>query len=98
MNELQRSGMQEVPRQGSRARARPQFARCTVESVADDGMTDGGEMNANLMSASGIDLQFEQTELAEGGIKFLADGVVGDGFAPSAAPGGHAGSAHNVAA
>src|SRR5579863_9364902 len=50
------------------------------------------------MSAAGIDLDFEQGELAEGRVQAAKDRVVRDGVAAAGATRGHAGAAYAVAA
>lgn len=37
--------------------------RSSVKGVADDGVSDGGKMDTNLMGPSGFDLHLDQSEM-----------------------------------
>src|ERR1700690_1561035 len=99
MSELKFGGVEKVAGEKDGAAGfAGDFARSAVESVAADGMCEGGEVDADLVSAAGVDIYCEKGELAEIGFEAALDDVVGDGFAASAAAGGHADAADGVAA
>src|SRR5438874_5084115 len=75
-----------------------QFSRRAIKSVADDGMTDGCEMDADLVSAAGINPHIQEREFSVWRRDALADGVMGDGFASAFAPRSHASAANAIAA
>src|SRR5438270_10150441 len=56
------------------------------------------QVHANLVSASGINLQFEQSELSEPRVQSPTDPIVSDCFSSTGAPRRHAGSSYAVAA
>lgn len=101
MGEDERGSVEEVSRQGEclpGSSPGRQFPWRTVKSISDDGMPQRGEMDTNLVSASGVNFDFQQSEPAEGGVDPLEDFVVGDGFAASLEAGGHASASQAVAA
>ena len=57
----------------------------SVEGVADDRMTEGLEVDANLMGAAGLDADFDEGEGAVRGGKAFEDFDMGDGGADSLA-------------
>src|SRR4030095_15468684 len=69
-----------------------------IQSSAHSGMAERGQVYPDLVSAPGVDLEFQQRELAVGRVDSAADLVVRDCLAPAEAAGGHAGAAHGVAA
>src|ERR1700748_2643805 len=73
----------------------------SVEGVADDGVAEGLQVDADLMGAAGFDADLDEGEGAVGAGDALEDVGGGDGgadtFAEGAA-GGHAGAADEVAA
>src|SRR5712675_379215 len=59
LRETELCGVQEIAAQGSqRALADLELRRSTVERVAHNWMSQGGEMHANLVRASGVKLNF----------------------------------------
>lgn len=80
MNELQFGGVQEVTaqRKGGR-RLGANLLGSTVQRVPDYGMTDGSEVNADLVSASGFDAQLEHGEPTVRGIHAAFDVIVSNG-------------------
>ncbi len=68
-----------------------------VEVVADDGVAEGLEMDADLVGAAGFDFDFDEGEGAVCGGYALDDVDVGNGTAAVWATGGHAGAADEVA-
>src|SRR6266568_3668352 len=76
-----------------------EWSGCAVESVSDDGVADGRHVNANLMSASGLDAHLNEGEFAKTRTEAADDFVVrygGPGIFSRAR--GHAGAAHRVTA
>src|SRR5450755_3739582 len=69
-----------------------------IESIAYYRMAQGRHVYADLVCPAGIDLYFNQRELAEGGFKAADDGVVGDSLAPATSARGHADAADRIAA
>ncbi len=66
MADLQRLGVQEIP--GERNRwliAGSQFPRRPVQRIANHRMTQGGEVDANLVSTASVNLDFHSRELSE---------------------------------
>src|SRR5450755_2596775 len=61
-------------------------------------MPDRRHVHANLVSASSLDANVDERELAVGRIDALAHFVMGDGGTPSATAGGHANAADGIAA
>ncbi len=47
-----------------------------IEGVTDDGVSDGGKMDTNLMGASGFDLNIEQSEMPIARLKSLQNAIV----------------------
>src|SRR5882762_5089573 len=78
LRETELRGVQEIAAQGSqRALADLELRRCTVERVANNWMSQRGEMHANLVRASGVKLNF-----GEGCIVDARDGApIGARFA-----------------
>src|SRR5436305_11294373 len=75
-----------------------QLTRCTVKSVTDHRMPDRRHVYSNLMSAAGIDLYLDQTELAEGTVQPPEHGIVRNGVATATPASGHSYAAHAVTA
>ena len=61
-------------------------------------MSQGRHVHANLVGASGVDIERDQGKLAPGRIELPGNAVIGDRFAAFGAAGGHAGAADGVAA
>src|SRR5438876_11055944 len=61
-------------------------------------MSERSQVHANLVRPSGIDLYFEQAELAVGRIQLPLHGVMADGFPPAGSSRGHTSTADLVAA
>src|SRR5581483_32826 len=61
-------------------------------------MPNGGKMDADLMSAAGINLHVQQREFPVLRINALADSVMGNSFASALAARGHTGPANAIAA
>jgi hypothetical protein len=61
-------------------------------------MSDGRQMNTDLMGASRIDLQFQKSELAVSAMEPTLDEVVRNGFAPDFLTSGHPGPSHAISA
>jgi hypothetical protein len=54
-------GVKEIAREnGKSGVADMKLRRCAIESVPDDGVAEGGEMNANLVGTAGVELDFEE--------------------------------------
>jgi len=64
----------------------------SVEGIACDRVTDGGEVHANLVCAAGADADLEQSEVREA----FEDAPGGEGGASVSEFRGHAGPAHWV--
>ncbi len=76
-----------------------ELRRGAVESIADDGMADGGHVDANLVGTARFDADADQGELAEARVEAANDFVVRDGgTGVFGRAGGHAGAAHRIAA
>ncbi len=70
-----------------------------VDRIANDGMTDGGHVDANLVGTACLDADAYERELAEAGVESANDFVMGDsGTGIVGGAGGHTGAAHRVAA
>src|ERR1700678_1581798 len=69
----------------------------SVECVPDDGMAEGLCVDADLVSAAGFDLDFDESEWAIRAGDACENVNVGDGGAAVGAAGGHAGAADEVA-
>jgi hypothetical protein len=74
-----------------------QLAGRSVEGVANQGVPNGGHVDAYLMSAAGFDPYIEQCKLSERGRDPLANFVVRHRCAASRAARGHAGTSHRIA-
>src|SRR5208282_5120089 len=107
MRQLERGGMEEIPverQSGGHAggspfiRLRTQFGGRSIERVTDNGMPDRSHVDANLVGASGLDREFDQSKLAIRSIDLSLHEVMGYRLAASEAPGGHAGAFLRVAA
>src|SRR5581483_8662801 len=103
MVKFKRRGVQEIAWQGENCRsrcprARGKFARGAIKRVADYRMPNGGEMDADLVSAAGINLHVQQREFPVLRTNALADSVMGNSFATAFAARGHAGPANAIAA
>src|SRR5579862_4929850 len=77
---------------------RAHLTRGAVERIADNGMTQRGEMHPDLMGTSGVDPHFDECELAIGRIDSAKNVVVRDSFAAAGLTGRHADAANAVAA
>src|SRR5581483_2344831 len=73
------------------------FARCAVQVVADDGVAQRGEMDADLVSASCINGDVEQGKFPPRRIDTLTNAVMADGFTALEAARGHASATNAVA-
>jgi len=69
-----------------------------VENIANNRMSDRGQVHADLVGTSGLDLEFEQGKFAVIGVQLTSNGVVGDSASATAAAGGHASAAEKVPA
>ena len=67
--------------------------RRTIKAVARNGVADRGKMHADLMCASGVDLDFEQREFREP----AQNAVIGKSGAPATGARGHADTACRIA-
>jgi len=94
MGKLERCGVQEIALQGEVADL---FWRA-IENIANNGMSDRGQVHADLVGASGLDLEFEQRKFAVIGVQLTSNRVVGDSASATAAAGGHASAAEKVTA
>ena len=78
-----------------------QLARCAVERVADDGMFECGEVHTNLMRAAGMELDFDERGIGDGGegtpIGACGAGIRHGGAVPSLALDSHARAMDGVA-
>src|SRR5438309_1789284 len=98
MLQLQRCGVQKIPgkRKGSLPTAK--LAMGTIQHIPDNRMSKRGQMHANLMGASGVDLYVQQAKFPERRIDLLLHLIMADGFPSTRPPRGHTGAAHPVAA
>src|SRR5690349_8045111 len=74
----------------------------SIEAVANDRVSEGLEMDTNLVGATGLDANFDEGEVAvKRRVNALENLYVGDGgpnaFAVSGAAGGHANTADEIA-
>jgi len=61
LSEADFGGVKKIARENGKSRvADVKLRGCAIESVTDDGVAEGGEMNADLVSAAGVDLDFEE--------------------------------------
>ena len=74
------------------------FGGCAVKCVSDDGMAKRCHVHANLMSSSGVNVNFKQGEFAVCGIDSLRHFVMGNGFASGKTARGHASALDAVTA
>jgi len=98
MDELKLGSMEKIARKkqaGSRLVGN--FARRAIESVADDGMPQRRQVNANLVGTASVDFYFEESEFAVFGLQPSLNLVVCDSFAASGAAGSHADASNSVA-
>src|SRR5690348_720961 len=92
MGKCDSGGVKKVPGQRQRWLRLLSFARReklaggAVEGVSHHGMTEGCEVDADLVGAASINCQVEQAELAERRLDAVAYFVVSDGLAAAAAP------------
>src|SRR5215472_17024564 len=106
MREFQCGRMQEVSRQRKRGWRREfsawagglQFARGTIERVANYGVAEGQHVNADLVSAAGVDSDFDQRELTVGRFNAANQVVVRDSLAAPGVARRHPGAAYAIAA
>src|SRR5215472_4904452 len=101
MRKAQFRGVEEVALQlWQRRFADAQLRSCSVECVANHGMLQRGKMDANLVRASGVKLDFDQ----RGVVDVCEDAPVGARFAricdgssvPGFSCGGHSGAANGI--
>ena len=99
MQKLQVGGVEEVALKLERGFmvGAAQDVRGAVEEVADDGVAERLQVDADLVGAAGFDLDFGKGEGAVGCGEALEGVDVGDGGAAVGAAGRHAGAANEVA-
>ena len=106
MRQFEAGSVQEISRQGERigiivlalTRAGFDLGRRAIEFVADNGMSQRRHVNADLVSSTGVDFDFEQSELAERRIELAQNVVVRDGLALAGSLCRHSYAADGVAA
>src|SRR3954453_11722330 len=100
MLELQCRSVQKISGKGKSdacgARA-PDLPWSPIKRVSDNRVPQRCQVDSNLVSTSGINFYFEQSEFSIRRVDALLDGVVGDGFASARAQGSHASAANTVA-
>src|SRR5215472_7058315 len=98
MSQFEGGCVKEVTGQRQRTSGtRLQFTRRAVEYISDHGMSERGQMNANLVRAAGIDFYLKEREFAVRRVEPFLDRVVGDRFATALASGSHSDASYAVA-
>src|SRR5689334_5274101 len=98
MYELKLGRMEKISRQRDGGTGfRTDFSWSSIQSVPDDRVPQGPEVYANLVSASGFDLNFEQRELAERRIDSVLHFVMRDCLTSAGPARSHARAADRIA-
>lgn len=103
MGEYKSRGVEEVAIERDGRWRMSDVVRRSIEAVANDRVSEGLKMDANLVGATGLDANFDQGEVAvERRVNALENLYVGDGrpyaFTVRGAAGGHASAPDEIAA